>query len=436
MPPRTQRTSIKPVSIINLVSIAFLNLKLHRLRTVVNMAGISVSVAAVAFFLSFYRGTYEGVMFASVIDYAMSQGQFNAATFDDDDPDSWLDVENLIPLSSVGPSSLFSSSFIATAGNDAVTAPRLMSPAYAGNGLAKAPVILAGVDFRKEAAVFSIDKRMIQGSFAGESGVVIGKKLAESLGVAVGDEIRIQANAVDSAPNLDYWKVGGIYSTGYPPVDRGYVFARLDEVGSFLSAGESVNKIYSRVELSPGSAKREAKTRVMRSAAPSLGGLGLEFREWKQYAKAIVADVEFDNGFFAIFIFILLFLSFSTVGGTMRVSVYERKREIGMLRACGWYRSEIGKQFIIESILIGAAGSLVGCILGGIFAVLLEYHPYEFAGVMTNLDIPEFKLTCQLESIDLFLAFLSGFLTAFFAGITPAISAAKMPVLSALSDRQ
>lgn len=436
MPKRTQCASITPVSVGNLFSIAFLNLKRHRLRTSVNIAGIAVAVAAVAFFLSFYRGTYEGVMFSSVIDYATGQGQFSVPGFDDDDPDSWLDAENLVSLAEVGPSSSFRAAFTDAAGEDAVLAPRLMGPAFAGNGTAKAPVILAGVDFEKEAALLSLDERMVAGSFGGETGVVIGKKLAESLSLSVGDEIRLQADTADSAPNLDFWTVSGIYSSGYPPVDRGYVFAPLADVGSFLSANSSVNKLYARVERGPGSSERERKIETVNASSRSMGGLGLEFREWRKYARAIVADAKFDNGFFAIFIFILLFLSFSTVGGTMRVSVYERKREIGMLRACGWFRSEIGKQFVIESVLIGIAGGLAGCVLGSFFAALLQAHPYEFTGVMAGLDIPEFKLTCQLEFSDLALSFLSGFLTALFAGLMPARSAAGMSILSALSERQ
>jgi len=95
MPARRKNLAVRPISSANLFALAILNLRRHGLRAAVNIAGISIAVAALVFFLSFYRGTYEGVMFSSVIDYATPQGQFMSSSFEDDDPDLWLEPENL-----------------------------------------------------------------------------------------------------------------------------------------------------------------------------------------------------------------------------------------------------------------------------------------------------------------------------------------------------
>ena len=408
----------------------------HGLRAIVNVVGIAVATAALTFFLAFYRGTYEGVMFSSVIDYSTGHGQFMSASFDDDDPDSWLDRANLLDESVARGQTLARTVDPRYATGDMSFAPRLVSPAFAGDGARKAPVVLMGVDFARERGVLSVANRMKEGSFGdGSGGVVIGSKLAETLGLSVGGEIRIQATTVDSAPNLDYWKVTGIYATGYPPMDRDAVLMGLPEAQGLLAAEGKINKIYARLVPGPGARERERAIARVKSRSAELRSQGLEFREWQRYARLIVDDARKDGGFFATFIAILLFLSLATMAGTMRVTVWERKREIGMLRASGWFQGEITRLFLIEAILIGVAGSVAGCLLGGAAANLLESNPLRFAGSMADLDIPNFMLTSDLEPVDAILALASGLLTALFAGIMPALSGARMPILTALSER-
>ncbi len=437
MPAQTEQAARKPISSANLLTLAFLNLGRHGLRAVVNVIGIAIAVASLTFFLAFYRGTYEGVMFSSVIDYSTAHGQFMSPSFDDDDPDTWLDKPNLLDESVAGSTGLAGRFSPEGGESDARFAPRLQSPAFAGDGSRKAPVTLMGVNFAREKETFSVSTRMKEGSFPepGTGGVVIGYRLAETLGLSAGDEIRIQATTVDSAPNLDYWKIAGIFSTGFPPMDRDTVLMDLSEAQGFLAAEGKINKVYARFNQGQSSDARERAVALSESRSAEWAPMGLEFREWQRYARLMVDDARKDSGFYAIFIAILLFLSLSTMAGTMRVTVWERKREIGMLRASGWYQGEITRLFLIEAVLIGLAGGITGCLIGGAAAELLAANPISFAGSMADLDIPNFSLTCDLMPRDIVLSLTSGFLTALFAALMPAISGARMPILSALSER-
>jgi len=433
MPARRKNLAVKPISSVSLFALAILNLRRHGLRAAVNIAGISIAVAALVFFLSFYRGTYEGVMFSSVIDYATSHGQLMSATFEDDDPDLWLTRENLFD-EGLAQDGILQRPTAASGRWSPILAPRLVCQAFAGDGSRKAAVTLAGVDFERESKVLSIDERMVGGVFGGD-GVVIGKKLAETLSLSVGDEIRVQANTTDGASNLDYWRISGIYSSGYPPLDRGMIMMSLPQAQAFLGAEGKINKLYSRLAGRNDSVARELGIAAMGAEAESLARLGLVFKSWKDYAKPIVEDAEKDSEFYLIFIGILLFLSLSTMAGTMRVTVFERKREIGMLRASGWLRSEIMRLFLFEALAIGIAGSAAGCLLGGTASWALALKPIGFGGAMGGLDIPSFALTCDPQAIDFLWSLLAGFLTALLAGIFPAASGARMPILSAMAER-
>ena len=445
-PGLSQRIALKRIPARNLLSLAFLNVRRHGLRAAVNIVGIAITVAALVFFLSFYRGTYEGTMFSSVIDYATSQGQFMSASFDDDDPDLWLAGGNLIDENIARSGDLLSAVHPRDKGWTPIAAPRLMSPAFAGDGARVAAVTLAGVVFPQEAKLLAIDDRMVAGAFgdaAGElassasPGVVIGKKLAQTLSLAVGDEIRIQATTTDGASNLDYWRISGVYSTGYPSLDRAMVMMNLAEAQDFLNAGGKINKIYCRLAEGKSSVDRTRSLESLETEAERkrFADLGLGFRSWEKYAKAIVDDAKADSFFYAIFILILLFLSLSTMAGTMRVTVFERKREIGMMRATGWLRNEITELFLFEALVIGVVGSLAGCCVGGLFSLWLELSPLEFSAALTSFDIPSFSLTCDPQPVDFLISLAIGFITAMLAGISPALTAARLPILSALSER-
>lgn len=434
MPVPENAIAVKHISATNLLTLAFLNMRRHGLRAVVNIVGITIAVAALVFFLSFYRGTYEGVMFSSVIDYATSHGQFMSSTFDDDDPEVWLDSANLFDGELARSGDLVRRAGSSRGTWSPLIAPRLMSPAFAGDGSRKAPIILAGLDFQREKEILSIDERMTAGVYGGE-GVVIGKKLAEILSLEVGDEIRIQASTADGAPNLDYWKISGIYSSGYPPIDRGMAMMDLVQAQNFLGADGKINKLYCRLAEGSDSVARERGLSAIDADRDRLSGLGLVFRSWQNYAKPIVEDAKKDSGFFAIFIGILLFLSLSTMAGTMRVTIFERKREIGMLRASGWMQSEIAELFLFEALVIGIAGSLAGCLVGGLASLALELNPVTVGMSMANLDIPSFALTCNVQPTDFIWSLLVGFLTALVAGIVPALRGARMPILSAIAER-
>lgn len=437
MPAPKTAYAVKRIAWTNLISLAYLNMGRHGVRAVANIAGIGIAVAALVFFLSFFRGTYEGVMFSSVIDYATSHGQFMAVGFDDDDPDAWLDPKNLFDagVAAVG-GGLLRSLDPNGSGRPPRLAPRLVAPAFAGDGSRKAAVTLAGVDFGAESEVLLVKDRMAAGSF-GPGGVVIGKKLAETLSLSVGDEMRIQASAADGSGNLDYWRISGIFSTAYPPMDRGVVMMDLAQAQDFLGAGTAINKIYCRLAAAGDSAARERALSALASDTERgrFAALGLSFRGWTSYARSIVEDARKDRMFFAVFIAVLLFLSLSTIAGTMRVTVFERKREIGMLRASGWLRGEVARLFLFEALIIGIAGSLAGCLAGGAASLALQLKPIAFGASMASLDIPAFSLTCDLQAQDFAVSLLVGLITATLAGIAPALSGARMPILSALAER-
>jgi putative ABC transport system permease protein len=130
-----------------------------------------------------------------------------------------------------------------------------------------------------------------------------------------------------------------------------------------------------------------------------------------------------NQGLLMIYGLLALALIIAVLGivNTLALSVIERTREIGLLRAIGMSRRQLRRMISLESVAIAVLGSLMGLTLGVFFGLAVQ-KAFEDEG-LTSLDIPVFQL-----SIFVVAAVLVGVLAAFF----PARRAAKLDVLRAI----
>ncbi len=88
--------------------------------------------------------------------------------------------------------------------------------------------------------------------------------------------------------------------------------------------------------------------------------------DWRHYETALVADIFMDTRFLAFFFAILLLISMFIMNNSMSMTVFERIREFGAMRALGMSRNGLMALVSTESLLIGAAVALAGCAIGGL----------------------------------------------------------------------
>ncbi|MBS7629591.1 ABC transporter permease, partial [Candidatus Bathyarchaeota archaeon] len=108
---------------------------------------------------------------------------------------------------------------------------------------------------------------------------------------------------------------------------------------------------------------------------------------------------------------------------TMFMSMVERKREIGILKAIGLSRTQIVKIFLLESILIGVFGGLIGVLLGSIFSKAIEYVSLNYLGT---------SLFVSLNWGILSFGFILALLCASVFGLYPSWRAASLSPMEAL----
>jgi len=280
---------------------------------------------------------------------------------------------------------------------------------YGGRDVATA---LVGIEPRRERRVSNIEEDMVEGNldalYGTANGVILGRGLASKLGARLGSTLIVSS----PAEVLLRMKVVGLFHTGVIQLDDGTAYALLKKVQVLLDRPNVVNEI--RLRLHDVTQARAVAERAERR-------FGYRAESWDE-ANAGVLEV------FAIRNVIM----YTVVGGILVVAAfgifnivstitYEKARDIAILKSLGFTEGDIRTIFLLEGLLMGGAGTLLGWLAGYGLCRALGTVEFEVKGFteMTGLPI-------IYEPIHYIIAGAAALGAAAIAGYLPARRAAKM----------
>lgn len=230
--------------------------------------------------------------------------------------------------------------------------PIASGPAFARRGEALESVALVGIDPARYLRIVRVQDDIIEGEFRIAAGqAVVGRQLAIELGLRVGDKVRLDGGqGRDAVVN-----VAGIFELGVRELDSRYVYVDMRQAQSLLDLPGAATVIDLTVEHI-----FEAQSIAERIARLT----GLKAESWMetnaQLMNALRAQ-SFSTRLISVFVAISVALGIASV---LSVSVVQRTREIGILRAMGTSRRQVLKVFLIQGALYGLGGSLPGGLVG------------------------------------------------------------------------
>jgi putative ABC transport system permease protein len=250
----------------------------------------------------------------------------------------------------------------------------LLSAAHRSAG-----VELMGVVPDQEPRITTLNTQIAKGSYLtaqAPKGVVIGDKLASTIGIELNSEIVLLTQAADGSMGNDVYTVVGILHTGLDSVDRGLVLmtlsslqdllhlapARIHEVGIKLNHISAATKVAAALEVQLG------KTLPVRVMA------------WPELAPELANYVQFNHGVTIVLFFIFFLVAVIGVMNTMLMAVYERTREFGMLMAVGMRPAQVIRLILTEAAGLGVASLVVGAALGVPLLWYLQVHGLDLGG--------------------------------------------------------
>jgi lipoprotein-releasing system permease protein len=238
--------------------------------------------------------------------------------------------------------------------------PVASGPAFAVRGDANKSVTLLGIEPEHYIRIIALDQKIVAGQLRLNSGeAVIGNELARDLGAGVGDKLRLNS----STGATDTLTITGLFDLGNKGVNARNVYVSLrsaqtllDLVGGISSLDLSLHDIFA------------AEALAQRLAAET----GLQADSWiktnSQFFAALSSQQISSN---VIRFFIGLSVAFG-IASVLVVSVVQRAKEIGILRAMGATRGQILRTFLLQGGIVGLCGSLLGSALAWLFLALWQ----------------------------------------------------------------
>ncbi len=238
-----------------------------------------------------------------------------------------------------------------------VVAPVVDGAAFILRGDANTGVSMRGIEPDSYLRLIALKEKIIAGKAElGSTDIVIGSKLAADLGVSTGDKLTIQAASGVSSVLF----VSGIFDFGNQGQNTGSVYVALRTAQSLLGLSGSVTSLQLKV-----AAPFDAEALAQQIEAQP----GIKVESWiktnAEFFKALSGQT---MSFFVIRLFVGLTAALG-IASVLVVSVVQKSKEIGILRATGTTRSQILGVFLLQGAILGLLGSLFGSIMGWLFLI-------------------------------------------------------------------
>ncbi len=265
--------------------------------------------------------------------------------------------------------------------------------------------------------------------------VVIGDRLAQKLGVYVGEDITLispkgTVTAFGSVPRMRSYTVGGTFSVGMYEYDANFIFMPMTEAQKFFDTGDAVTNL--EVYLN----KADDVDAVRRQIAARLG-TGVRVYDWQRSNAAFFNAIQVErNVMFLILTLIILVASFNMISGLIML-VKDKGRDIAVLRTMGATRGMVMRIFFMSGASIGFFGTLFGVLFGLLFCGNIE-NIRRFLESLTGTDLFSAeiyflsRLPAEVNPVEVAAVVIMALFLSFAATIYPSWRAARLDPVEAL----
>ena len=308
--------------------------------------------------------------------------------------------------------------------------PRLMGFALAAGAETSAGVMLAGIDPEREPRVTRIAEHIAEGRFIqpGDGLVcVLGAAGAQKLKVGIGDEVILLSQDRFGALAAERLRLVGIIRGGDPALERSILLAPLGTVQRMLAMEGRVTDVVARVP-------DDRLDAVAAALGRGLGGRGLEVLRWFDMFPIMKEWVALDNGFYYIFLGIVLVIVVAGVINTVMVSMIERTREFGVLMALGTRRADIAAIVGAEAAIIGLVGTASGSAMGLALVAIFGEIGIDLSEMSESLSrfYMDPVVRTEIDTDHLVITVLAMLAAAVASAVYPAIKAVRLEPAEAI----
>ena len=300
--------------------------------------------------------------------------------------------------------------------------PRIYSAGIVSVGEKSTGVKITGVDQKKEISATNFDKKIVEGAlFSAENvnEVIIGAGLKKVLNASIGEDLVVVSQGADGSIANDSFTIVGISSSGNEMEDRITMYIPLRVSQELLSLDGRVHEIAVTVK------KLDDVPDVLGRIR---GGIDLNLLAadpWQVFAKSFYDAMQADVAGMWVMLLIIMFVVAIGVLNTVLMSVLERRREYGVLKAMGTRPGEIIKLILTEINILAIICIILGSVAGlGINYIFSKYgislpEPFTYGGMKFQ------HMTSEINLRSFVIPAVTVLLSASIVGLFPAVKASR-----------
>jgi lipoprotein-releasing system permease protein len=312
--------------------------------------------------------------------------------------------------------------------------PAILGKALVSTSRADAFISLKGVDPALEPGVTDIQRAMLRGNISAlvppteddPPGILIGRNLAEQLGVNVGDMATLLTpqgtlSPMGMIPRTRRVRVAGIYSLGLYEFDSAYGFVSLDFAGRLLgkAAPDLIELRVADIEEAPA-----ISDRVVRE----LGGEYVS-QDWADMNQSLFSALWLEKMAISITIGLIVMVAALNIVASLILLVMEKSRDIAILKTMGTSSSRVMTIFMLQGLVIGIVGTTVGASCGVALCWLLDHYRL----IRIPMDVYQVAyVPFVIEPLDFAVVIVSAIAICFVATLYPSRQASRLDPVQAL----
>ncbi|WP_304159028.1 ABC transporter permease [Fusobacterium ulcerans] len=278
-------------------------------------------------------------------------------------------------------------------------------------------VKIEGFDLESAKKAMDLDKKIVEGSISPDkiNGVLIGKELFRNIGASLGDEVTI----ISSENKEIKFKIEGVFQSGYYDYDINMILLPLKAAQYLVYSGDTVNKI--DVTLNDPYKAPEIADKIMSETK-------IFSRTWGDLNRNLLSALSLEKTVMIMVFSLIVIIAGFVVWVTLNMLVREKIKDIGIMRSMGFSRKSIMKIFLIQGMLLGIAGIIIGTIVALCF--LWYIKNYTLAFITSIYYLTKIPVEISFKEIGIIIGANIGII--FVSSVFPAYRAAKMETVEAL----
>ena len=313
-------------------------------------------------------------------------------------------------------------------------APRLYAPVLAALAEDGFMGVVVGADPAAEAGVGGLLGSAALADMLGDGRVLVGRGLARQQGIEVGMELAVVGQDIDGSIASELYQVTAILNSSVDLVNSVGIGAALDDARALLRRGDEAHEIVVHLQ------KAEQVDQTIAGLRAQTVLAGAEIKAWNEVVPQLAGIVEMMNIYSLVVLGIVFLASAAGIANTMLMSIFERRRELGMLLALGSSPGRLLRMVATEAVLLGLLGVALGTALGVLFAALTAGSGFDFAELggtesfevgFQGIQIAS-RVYPELHGRDVLAGVAAVLVTAFAACIWPMLHIARLEPVEAM----